>query len=170
MLMSMADSPKRFAPMLKYLRIAVTALCLTACMLLTALWVRSYRWVDVANGPRLGSRIVTIGSTPGVLCIAFPSVSISWIGPWDRHSFNVNWREGSRNDGTQIDTLRIWGTFAYENANRGVYIPYWFGVFISATAATIPWISWSRRFSLRTLLIATTLVAVGMGAVVFLAR
>jgi hypothetical protein len=28
--------------MLKYLRIAVTALCLTACVLLVALWVRSY--------------------------------------------------------------------------------------------------------------------------------
>jgi hypothetical protein len=32
--------------MLKYLRIAVTALGLTACVLLVALWVRSYWWVD----------------------------------------------------------------------------------------------------------------------------
>jgi hypothetical protein len=32
--------------MLKYLRIAVTALSLTACVLLVALWVRSYWWVD----------------------------------------------------------------------------------------------------------------------------
>ena len=31
--------------MLKYLRIAVTALSLTACVLLIALWVRSY-WCD----------------------------------------------------------------------------------------------------------------------------
>ena len=33
------------AAMLKYLRIAVTALSLTACVLLIALWVRSY-WSD----------------------------------------------------------------------------------------------------------------------------
>jgi hypothetical protein len=29
--------------MFKYLRVAVTALCLTACVLLLAMWVRSYR-------------------------------------------------------------------------------------------------------------------------------
>jgi len=33
--------------MLNYLRIAVTALCLTACVLLVALWVRSYRRLDI---------------------------------------------------------------------------------------------------------------------------
>ena len=32
--------------MLKYLRIAVTALSLTACVLLVALWVRSQNWQD----------------------------------------------------------------------------------------------------------------------------
>src|SRR5688572_24026902 len=37
--------------MLKYLRIAVTALSLTACVLLIALWVRSYRWSDRLDGP-----------------------------------------------------------------------------------------------------------------------
>jgi hypothetical protein len=31
--------------MLKHLRIAVTALSVTACVLLVGLWVRSYRWV-----------------------------------------------------------------------------------------------------------------------------
>ena len=34
------------AAMLKYLRIAVTALSLTACVLLIALWVRSQNWQD----------------------------------------------------------------------------------------------------------------------------
>ncbi len=33
--------------MLKYLRIAVTALSLTACVPVIALWVRSYTWIDV---------------------------------------------------------------------------------------------------------------------------
>jgi hypothetical protein len=38
--------------MLKYLRIAVTALSLTVCVLLIALWVRSYQpmdWIDVCG-------------------------------------------------------------------------------------------------------------------------
>jgi len=33
-----------------------------------------------------------------------------------------------------------------------------------------PWTKWSRRFSLRTLLIATTLIAVVLGLVVYVAR
>ena len=32
--------------MLRYMRIAVTALCLTVGVLLMALWVRSYQWHD----------------------------------------------------------------------------------------------------------------------------
>jgi hypothetical protein len=49
--------------MLKYLRIAVTALSVTACVLLVALWVRTYRrgvtaWVQptAARSVMLGSR------------------------------------------------------------------------------------------------------------------
>jgi hypothetical protein len=34
------------------------------------------------------------------------------------------------------------------------------------TLALVPWIRWPKRFSLRTLLITTTLVAVGLGIVV----
>ena len=49
-------------------------------------------------------------------------------------------------------------------------IPQWFPVLLFATLATAPWIRWSKRFSLRTLLIATTLVAVVLGLVVYAAR
>jgi hypothetical protein len=39
---------------------------------------------------------------------------------------------------------------------------------VSATPAALPWTRWSRRFTLRTLLIATTLVAVVLGLIVWL--
>jgi hypothetical protein len=39
--------------------------------------------------------------------------------------------------------------------------PFWFPVVITMALAAAPWLRW--RFSLRTLLVATTLVAVGMG-------
>jgi hypothetical protein len=39
--------------MLKYVRIAVTALSLTACVLLVALWVRSYWHFDYPEGPHI---------------------------------------------------------------------------------------------------------------------
>ena len=51
-----------------------------------------------------------------------------------------------------------------------VQVPHWFLLGIVATLAPVPWIHWSKRFSLRTLLIATTLVAVVLGLVVYAAR
>ena len=47
-------------------------------------------------------------------------------------------------------------------------VPNWQLVALSVSVATVPWLRW--RFSLRTLLIATAVVAVGLGMVVWLAR
>ena len=49
-------------------------------------------------------------------------------------------------------------------------IPYWLPCLAAATIALLPWLKWSKRFSLRTLLIATTLVAVALGLIVWAAR
>jgi hypothetical protein len=48
----------------------------------------------------------------------------------------------------------------------GKSIPDWPLVVAASVVAAVPWIQWRSRFSLRTLLIATTLVAVGLGAIV----
>src|SRR5262245_38512210 len=44
-------------------------------------------------------------------------------------------------------------------------VPYWFLALLAALLTAVPWTR--RRFSLRTLLIATTLVAIALGAIVF---
>ena len=50
-----------------------------------------------------------------------------------------------------------------------VCVPYWFLVLLSvADLPSHPWLRW--RFSLRTLLIATTLVAVVLGIIVWMSR
>jgi hypothetical protein len=51
-----------------------------------------------------------------------------------------------------------------------VVIPNWYLVPPIAALATLPWLPWSKRFSLRTLLIATTLVAAGLGLAVYTLR
>jgi hypothetical protein len=51
-----------------------------------------------------------------------------------------------------------------------IRVPYWFPVVLSLVVAVAPWLRWSRRFSLRTLLIATTLVAVVLGLIVAVLR
>jgi hypothetical protein len=47
-----------------------------------------------------------------------------------------------------------------------VIAPYWFPLTIAVAAAVIPWIPWPHRFSLRILLIATTVVAVVLALIV----
>src|SRR3954447_21045285 len=50
-------------------------------------------------------------------------------------------------------------------------IPYWFPLLISIAFAAAPWLRELKlRFSLRTLLVATTLIAVVLGLIVWAAR
>ncbi len=48
------------------------------------------------------------------------------------------------------------------------YIPHWFVIILAATSGIVPWLRW--HFSLRTLLIATTLIALVLGLAVYAAR
>jgi hypothetical protein len=52
----------------------------------------------------------------------------------------------------------------------GIFIPDWLVLAIFIALGTAPWIPWSKRFTLRTLLIATTLVAVVLGLVMWAAN
>jgi hypothetical protein len=45
-------------------------------------------------------------------------------------------------------------------------IPYLLLVLLAGTLAALPWVTWSRRFSLRALLIIATLLTVLLGIIV----
>jgi len=51
---------------------------------------------------------------------------------------------------------------------RELTSPHWFSAAVFGILGTLPWLPWSPQFSLRTLLIATTLVAVVLGLIVWL--
>jgi hypothetical protein len=141
--------------MLKYLRIAVTASSLTACVLLVALWVRSNWYLDEFWIPLPYSRALGCVSVANCGSIGLqrreldPSVYI--VG----YSSTDDWQ-------TERGVLR---GFSIIRESDVFYwnVPYWFLVLLFAV---IPWLPY--RFSLRTLLIATALVAVGLGMVVYL--
>jgi len=59
--------------------------------------------------------------------------------------------------------------FKRELASLRLDIPYWFIVVIVVVIAASPWLPWwSKRFSLRTMLIATTLIALVLGLIAWL--
>src|SRR4029079_6531064 len=122
-----------------------------ACVLLIALWVRSY-WrldaVDVSNW-------CEVDSICGEISVMKYDPAVSLGDPWSFYS------------GPVPPTMNMgdWGTtFGFKRSETpvgpGIVFPLWFPISLVALIAGIPWIRW--RFTLRALLIATTLVAAAL--------
>jgi hypothetical protein len=135
----------------RYLRIAFSATCLIACVLLIVLWVRSQHHLDSANGPLLGKELIATSRNGGV-ALGWGNRSIS---KW--HVKHVKEPTSSREGYTYVLG------FGVNAAIPAIFVPHWFTVLLSAFLAIAPWLRW--RFTLRTLLIATTLVAVVLGLI-----
>ena len=149
------------------LRIAWSVAWGVVAVLLCVLWVRSYwRWESVA-AIKTPSRYV-VGSGQGIAIVSrasYPGID----GP-------RRWLLKSR----KPDKGEVWPVKSYFGLNVALrsneialYLPYWFllGSTLIAGILTAPFARNLRfRFSLRTLLIATTLVAVVLGVIVWLAR
>jgi len=61
-------------------------------------------------------------------------------------------------------------SFSRSGTVDGVTYPHWFAILTFATLSVVPWIRWRTRFSIRALLIGTTLIAVALGIVVYALR
>jgi hypothetical protein len=144
--------------MLKYLRIAVTALSLAACVLIVALWVRSHWRLQILEKPT-GFGAFQISSVKG--CIA-----VGRLGP---RSYLIGRSYLSFPAGDAADWRKggVSGFDYYEEGSVTAFLaPHWLLALLFSALAVIPWVVRSWCFSLRTLLIATTLVAVGLGMIV----
>jgi hypothetical protein len=124
--------------------------------LLIALWVRSHSKWDR-------------------LFYHFPSGGTAGFSSWDgniivgvEYSSWVSYSRGFEFDSQltsqwQLDPSERGFLFMRDSSEFAVGMPHWFPIILSAAIAAIPWAK--RRFSLRTLLIATTLVAVVLGLI-----
>jgi hypothetical protein len=146
---------------------------MTACVLLVALWVRSYERreyvaIRVSNTVALSAislqgRIVFVGDVqpvdrrPGLIAWMTESEQVTgWNLPWLGEPIRrATW-------GMRIQRLTL------GIAGIAVQIAHGLLLLVLGTIAVAPWLSWRSRFSLRTLLIGTTLVAIGLGIVVAL--
>jgi hypothetical protein len=152
---------------IRKLRIAWSVACVIACVLLIALWVRSYSWVDELEGSIVGRGVAAL-SAQGKFRLDLYSPPYRLPGMWhsepiqQRMTVGLNTSEG----GTVFRTKLI--HFSITTKRVFLWSYHLLPTFVMAILAGTPWLPW--RFSLRTLLIATTLVAVVLGFAVFVAN
>jgi hypothetical protein len=139
------------------LRIAWSVGCGVLCLLLIASWVRSYSYSDELRFNIAENRSAWLNSVNGdasmftipvgdPLLVHGPAIFGERIErPFPTHGFS----------------------FSRKSVAWNVPVPLWCPVLIFAALSTAPWL---RRFSLRTLLIGMTLVALALGFIVALSR
>ncbi len=145
------------------LRIAWSVMWGLVAVLLILLWARSYHLYDFASHNFFGNRGFIIESIRGVGFVKYaPGATIV-----NAHGSSAPDR--SRVPG-EIFAKGTWGGFEFSTRAGGLVfaMPFWFLSLTAIVFTICPWARTIRRFSLRTLLIATTLVAVALGLIVWL--
>jgi hypothetical protein len=141
-------------------RIAWSVFWGMVCVLMFLLWMRSYKYFDDATY-NAGARGVSISSLRGAIVVRFgPVVSRRFFSQSSiaLEDFKANLFPSPYG----IHTKAPWVIIS---------LPHWFYVVITAATALLAWFAPSyKRFSLRTVLIATTLVAGMLGLIVWLGQ
>lgn len=170
---------------LHYLRIGWTILFGVLCVLLIGLWIGSYWQFQLLlfrMNPSNDLRLV-LSKGQFAFCVSAPytppfSVIHFRFAPHAYSSVNktLNWLHYSVDSGMGRSVQCI---FEPHNRTRSldgsvdgriIVIPPWLLCILPCIAATIPWLPWSTRFSLRTLLFIITAAAVGLWLFLWIAR
>jgi hypothetical protein len=145
------------SPVRRKLSISASVACVLACTLFVALWVQTFFSCDTVFGPlppRLGFVMTSRQSGLSIGCL------LRDVSEWGSHSLPPE----------NVPSLPYKSALGFgfcRTANIvAIRLPYWFLVLATASAARAlmkrtPW-----QFSLRTMLIAMTLVAVLLGLIV----
>lgn len=173
--------------------IILSALSLVLCLALVAFWVRSYHSADRLHGRVWGKRSFIVASKQGrVTVVGFLWHGAPNWWTWELRSHpaddvmsfpvgDVCQYEKGLGFGTisqplylvmnptqqtaQGVTMILSGAATAALRGAGVIMPYWFLVLISATLSTVLAINRTWRFSMRSLFVAITLLAVVLALV-----
>lgn len=176
---------------LRCLRNAFSCTCSIAAVLFVLLWVRSYHTADRLHGRIWNQQSFLLGSKEGaIVAIVFRSHGAPGWWQWETRSYPVDdelsfpfgsveqyeshlgfgWltnpiymvmRSTQTLPGGQ--QIMVFGAATATLNGAGPVVPIWYLTVVSCALAALPWIRWPRNFSLRTLLIATALIAAILG-------
>jgi hypothetical protein len=158
------------AGMTRYLRIAAAGFFLLLAIALIALWIRSYTWQDEATAWLGQGQSGTAASVRGVVLIVTIRDTDQLDGPT---GVRLTSRRVTPPFKSMIFSdsglLGFWGESGSFLTLSGVNatLPYWFFVGLALAFAALFTFKKSWRFSIRSILIATTLLAVALGLGVY---
>jgi hypothetical protein len=143
------------------LRIAWSAVCGVLCLLLIVLWVRSHFLYDHLIVYDIDARgdVLVFRSHLGVLNIGHHNERGGAITRFD-------WRLETGKLDFRLDSYPP--VFRVMDMYNEIEFRYWFLVVISGIFAALPWLRW--HFSLRTLLIAITIIGLVLGLIIATTR
>jgi hypothetical protein len=147
------------------LRITWTVFCAIACLLLISLWARSYWWLDTLQFRAGGGP-----TTCGIQCYV-GRVTVLSFKDQASPSFHLKSDLIVGQVARDVSSITAWERFGLlqrQPGASGVVLPFSALVLTAAVVAAASWLP--DRFTLRTLLIVTTLVAVMLGLVAWAGR
>jgi hypothetical protein len=152
--------------MLRRLRIAGSVFFGLLTLALLILWVRSIAPLDCVWEFYWHGHVLMVEFYSGVLFVAhsIQGTPVNMTAWWAQTNAN---REGLRAHGLPLKTFYL-GLFS-DGHILGI-VPIWLPALTAALLATMPWMRRTPRFSLRTMLIATTVVAAALGLTVWANR
>jgi hypothetical protein len=114
--------------------------------MLIVLWARSYQQCEYLSHIQSGNRLTILGSNAGRAYLLRKTFPGKFNPP-----LSLGWKYNVAAVNPTLNHLQRGETFAR--------VSYTLPVAIVVIGACTPWLPWSRQFGLRTLLIATALVA-----------
>lgn len=154
------------------LRIAWSVFWGVLAVLLVMLWVRSYYQSDWAYAFRANDwyHLRSLNGEVVLQTIWQPNS----MRKWGVVSAPASEFSGSRygwNSQMIRPQYEFWGFAVFNSPKVKAYaIPHWLFVLLAATLAVLPWLKVEKRFSLRTMLIANTFVALALGLIMWASR
>jgi len=137
-------------------------------VLLIGLWVRSYYCFDYGGTGIVDDAGFLVESAQGAVATIYHGnlqETLSWPS-WCLESLPAD--PGDRATGDQRESATDGFRLQTLGHRFRIVVPHWFVILAVALIGSAPWIH--LRFSLRTLLIATTLIAFLLGLVVWSSR
>jgi hypothetical protein len=163
--------------MLRRLLNIASIVSLVACVALMGMWVRSYYAYDMLTGHFGDTEGIQISSRSGkvVSYLGAPNngdLTASVIYPWSVESYGIGELRAAALPSSPRGRLDRFG-FAEGTTSLGfalLIIPFWFVALLGGTLAMLFQLRWPLRFTLRSMFVFTTFLAIVLGMIAWLDR